>query len=330
VRLEYAYDDSELLVLLAHDSDGCNRWDAGQKLFTKYALAGEDLPPECLAALRAVLLDKEMEAGAKAMTLTLPGEQELGLALVALGEKIDPVAVYERRRKVVTSLAKALADDLWATYRDIAASLDEEASDGVSRGRRSLKNLCLAYLHRAEPGKVAPLAAATVSGARNMTDKIAGLDILVDGASPLAAPALEDFAKTFAASPAIMDKWLGVQAAQRRPGVLAAVERLTGHPAFSLNNPNRVAALVGVFAANPYGFHAPDGSGYRFVRDIVERLDRLNPQAAARYAKPFLRWRDFDAGRQQRMREALQKLDAVEALSVNVREVVHKALAADQ
>ncbi len=330
VRLEYAYDDNELLVLLAHDSDGCNRWDAGQKLFTKYALAGEDLPPECLAALRAVLLDKEMEAGAKAMTLTLPGEQELGLALVALGEKIDPVAVYERRRKVVTSLAKALADDLWATYRDIAASLDEEASDGVSRGRRSLKNLCLAYLHRAEPGKVAPLAAATVSGARNMTDKIAGLDILVDGASPLAAPALEDFAATFAASPAIMDKWLGVQAAQRRPGVLETVERLTGHPAFSLANPNRVAALVGVFAANPYGFHAPDGSGYRFVRDIVERLDRLNPQAAARYAKPFLRWRDFDAGRQQRMREALQKLDAVEALSVNVREVVHKALAADQ
>lgn len=330
VRLEYAYDDAELLVLLAHDSDGFNRWDAGQKLFMKYALAGEDLPADFLAALRAVLLDKDMEPGAKAMTLTLPGEEELGLALVARGDRIDPVAVYEKRRKVVTSLAVALADALWATYRDIAASLDEEASDGASRGRRSLKNLCLACLHRAEPGKVAPLAAAMVSGTRNMTDKIAGLTLLVDGDSPLAAPALATFAATFAASPAIMDKWLGVQAAQRRPGVLETVERLTGHPAFSLANPNRVAALVGVFAANPYGFHAPDGSGYRFVLDVVERLDRLNPQAAARYAKPFLRWRDFDADRQQRMREALQRLAAVETLSANVREVVSKALATDQ
>ena len=66
------------------------------------------------------------------------------------------------------------------------------------------------------------------------------------------------------------------------------------------------------------------------MRDVVERLDRLNPQAAARYAKPFLRWRDFDADRQQRMREALQRLAAVETLSANVREVVSKALATDQ
>ncbi|EFL50909.1 aminopeptidase N [Solidesulfovibrio fructosivorans JJ]] len=329
VRLNYDYTDAELLVILAHDSDGFNRWDAGQKLFAKYALSGEALPDAFVTALRTVLMDKDLEAGTKAMTLTLPGEEELGLALIARGERIDPVAVCEKRRRVIKALAGALSGELWATYREIAAGLDEEASDGVARGQRSLKNLCLAYLHRAEPGKVAPVAARVVSGARNMTDKIACLDILVDGDAALAARALAEFAETFAGQPSIMDKWLGVQAAERHAGVLEKVRRLMAHKAFSLNNPNRVAALVGVFAGNPFGFHAEDGSGYRFVADVVERLDRLNPQAAARYAKPFLRWRDFDAGRQALMQEALRKLAALESLSINVREVVTKALGAD-
>jgi aminopeptidase N len=260
------------------------------------------------------------------MTLTLPGEEELGLALVARGEKIDPVEVYEKRRKVMVAVGQALAEGLWAVYRDIAGSLSEEASDGPARGKRSLKNLCLAYLHKAYPGEVTPLAAAVVSGSRNMTDRVACLDLLVDGESSQREEALALFAEAFAGQPAIMDKWLGVQAGERRPGVTAKVEGLMEHPAFNLKNPNRVAALVGAFAANPFGFHAADGSGYRLVQGVVARLDRLNPQAAARYVKPFLRWRDFDARRQTLMLEEMRKLASTEALSANVREVVTKAL----
>ena len=326
VRLNYDYADEELLVLMAGDSDGFNRWDAAQKLYVKYALDGRDVPAAFLEALGKVLRDKDLDEGARTMTLTLPGEEELGLALVARGEKIDPVEVYEKRRKVMLAVGQALAEDLWGTYRDISGRLSDEASDGPARGKRSLKNLCLAYLHKADPGKVTPLAAAVVSGSRNMTDRVACLDLLVDGESAQKAEALALFAEAFAGQPAIMDKWLGVQAGERRPGVTAKVEGLMEHPAFNLKNPNRVAALVGAFAANPFGFHAADGSGYRLVQGVVARLDRLNPQAAARYVKPFLRWRDFDARRQALMLEEMRKLASTEALSANVREVVTKAL----
>jgi aminopeptidase N len=329
VRLGYDYTDAELLVVMGSDSDGFNRWDATQKLFAKYALAGGEVPPGFIAALRKVLLGLGLDAGTKAMTLTLPGEEELGLALVARGEKIDPVEVYEKRRKVVLALAEGLADDLWATYRDIAQALPEEASDGPARGLRSLKNLCLACLHKVDPGQVTPLAAAVVAGSRNMTDKIACLDLLVDGDSPQKAQALAQFAEAFRGQPSIMDKWLGVQAGERRPGVVARVAALMGHEAFTIRNPNRVAALIGAFAANPFGFHAADGSGYRLVLDVVARLDELNPQAAARYVKPFLRWRDFDEGRQALMLAELRKLGAIGTLSPNVREVVTMALGED-
>jgi len=276
-----------------------------------------------------VLLDTDLDAGTKAMTLSLPGEEELGLALAARGEKIDPLEVFRRRRKVIVALAEGLASELWATYEDIVGTLDEGASDGVSRGRRCLKNLCLAYLGKTEPGKVTPLAAAAVAGSSNMTDKIACLDILVDDDSPQKTEALALFADSFAGQAAIMDKWLSVQAGERRAGVLAKVQALMDHPAFTLGNPNRVMALIGVFAANPFGFHAEDGSGYRVVAEVVARLDQLNPQSAARYVKPFLRWRDFDESRQTLMKAEIQRLAAVEKLSANVREVVTMALGED-
>ncbi len=328
VRLNFTATDDELLVIMGYDTDGFNRWDAAQKLFTSHALSGEALPPAFLAALRNVLLDRNLDAGTKAMTLTVPGEAELGLALVALGQHIDPVEVYRKRQEVILAVAKGLTGALWKTYDAIGKTLDEQASDGVARGERSLKNLCLAYLHKAEPEKAAPLAAAAVSDSRNMTDKVAGLDILVDGDTPYKDASLALFAETFGNNPSIMDKWLGVQAGARRPEVLAKVITLMSHPAFTLGNPNRVAALIGGFAANPLGFHAPDGSGYRFVADMAAKLDAINPSAASRLAKAFLRWRDFDAGRGQLMKEALKRLAAVETLSPNVREVVSKALEA--
>ena len=108
--------------------------------------------------------------------------------------------------------------------------------------------------------------------------------------------------------------------------VLSNVKRLTKHPAFALHNPNRVSALIGAFAANPLGFHAADGSGYRFIGEIVVKLDKLNPLAAARLAKIFTRWRDFEPRRQKLMKEEIGRLASHKGLSVNSREIVERCL----
>jgi aminopeptidase N len=111
------------------------------------------------------------------------------------------------------------------------------------------------------------------------------------------------------------------------PGTLGEVERLLSHPAFTLRNPNKVRALIGSFAhGNPVCFHAADGSGYRFVAERIRELDPLNPQVAARLAGAFGRWRRFGEGRQQLMREQLQRILAAPKLSRDVAEVVGKTL----
>ncbi|CAI9288595.1 unnamed protein product [Lactuca saligna] len=45
-----------------------------------------------------------------------------------------------------------------------------------------------------------------------------------------------------------------------------------------LRNPNKVHSLIRGFCASPVNFHVKDGSGYKFLGDLVLQLDKLNPQ----------------------------------------------------
>ena len=86
-------------------------------------------------------------------------------------------------------------------------------------------------------------------------------------------------------------------------------------------------ALIGAFAqGNPTGFHRADGSGYALVADHVLELDPRNPQVASRLAKAFDRWRRYDARRQTRMREQLERILAAPKLSRDVYEIASKSL----
>lgn len=326
VRVNYPYTEEELRLIMAKDVDGFTRWEAAQTLLRRHALSGEAPSAEMIRSLRAVLKDRKLDAATKAMMLSVPSVEDLGLFIAAQGKKINPVKLHDGRRALIHAMAEAMADDFWMMYETIDKELEEKASDGVSRGRRSLKNLCLFYVSKADPDSVEPLAIATLSSGRNMTDKIAALRDLIGMRTPSAQKMLNLFAKNYADAPAIMDHWLRLQAQACKEDVLKDVKRLMKHPAFSWKNPNRARALIMSFADNPLGFHAADGSGYRYLSDCVAKLDRLNPNAAVRVAKMFLRWRDFEPKRAKLMKAELEKLAALPKLSVNTREVVQKAL----
>lgn len=326
VRLNYPYTDEELLLLMGHDTDDFNRWDAAQKIYAKYVLEGGEIPANLIEALRNILKNKRIADGTKAAMLALPSETDLGLMLKAQGKKIDPIKLYHQRQRVIRAIATGLASELWEAYATIETTLSEKASDGKARGSRSLKHLCLAYLDKVVPEDTVALAAGAVSTSTNMTDKVAGLSLLADSDAPIKDKMLTLFAKTYLTQPSIMDEWLTAQASARRADVLKTVRKLMTHKAFNIKNPNRVSALIGAFIGNPLGFHAADGSGYAFVADVALKLDRLNPMTTSRLVKPFLRWRDFDPKRQKLMKATLKRIAAQKELSPNVREVVGKAL----
>jgi aminopeptidase N len=97
-----------------------------------------------------------------------------------------------------------------------------------------------------------------------------------------AKAAFDDFYQRYSDDPLIIDKWFSLQAMTPDPATLDRVRALTGHPAFSMANPNRVRSLIGAFAqGNPTQFNRPDGAGYEFMADRILALDPNNPQVPA-------------------------------------------------
>lgn len=68
------------------------------------------------------------------------------------------------------------------------------------------------------------------------------------------------------------------QATADLPDLLARVKELMQHEKFTLKNPNRLRSVVSSFASCQHKFHAKDGSGYKFLGDMVLKVDQLNPQ----------------------------------------------------
>jgi aminopeptidase N len=120
---------------------------------------------------------------------------------------------------------------------------------------------------------------------------------------------------------------MSLQATSPLPDTIDRVRRLMSHPAFSLKIPNRVRALIGAFAmGNPLRFHDRSGGGYRLVREVIQMLDGINPQTAARMTSSFETWRRYDSEQQRLMRGELEALAARPNLSANLYEVVTKML----
>jgi len=124
-----------------------------------------------------------------------------------------------------------------------------------------------------------------------------------------------------------MDAWFSVQASSRKPTTLARVNELMEHEKFSMKNPNKVRSLIGAFAGNFNIFHAEDGSSYAFLADRVLELDAMNPQVASRMVRALMKWKQYEAGRAELMKQQLTRILAKDGLSGDVYEIVSKSLA---
>ena len=116
---------------------------------------------------------------------------------------------------------------------------------------------------------------------------------------------LEDFYTAWKDYALVIDLWFNLQA--QSPLInIAGLKALESHPDFDIKNPNRVRSLYAAFGMlNNRKFHAPDGSGYRFLSEAIMKIDALNPQVAARMTTPLTRMGRYDSARQQLMRREL-------------------------
>ncbi|GFM82841.1 aminopeptidase N [Pseudomonas cichorii] len=336
VKLSFPYDRDQLMFLMQHDSDGFNRWDAGQQLSVQVLqeLIGQHqqgqplvMDQRLVTALGTVLADEQLDQAMVAEMLSLPGEAYL----TEISEVADVDAIHAAREFARQQIADSLFDALWARYQ-VNRNLSKTTpyiAEAEHFARRSLQNIALSYLMLSAKPQVLAAAIEQFDASDNMTERLTALAVLVN--SPFTeerAKALAVFAENFKGNPLVMDQWFSVQAGSTQPGGLQRVKELMQHPAFNIKNPNKVRALIGAFAGqNLINFHAADGSGYRFLADLVIELNGFNPQIASRQLAPLTRWRKYDSARQALMKAELERIRSSGELSADVFEVVSKSLA---
>ena len=334
VRMQFDYSNEQLAFLLEHSPDAFNRWNAGNRLALNVLLewmetgvaSGKSASILALGhALEHVMQCGSTDRSLLAELLDLPDEKDLE-------EHLDPIDVHKAISvcdHLSVSVARHLEQELLRVYRACYQAGAEYRYNAQDMARRRVQNACLRLLATLDTEEYRQLALNQFDHAGNMTEQAGAVRALLHNESVERDQALASFERQWKHDALVMDKWLAFHAISRIPGALENVKRLMQHPVFNIQNPNRVYALIGVFAGqNSHAYHQPDGSGYEFVALQVVKLDRINPQVAARLARSLVRWQKYTAPFRQKMYEQLQFIASHRELSGDVYEIVSRGLEA--
>ena len=332
VHLNYPYSDDDLLLLLAHDSDAFTRWEAAQTLYRRAVAAnlaalsdGVELPKheKLLAAVEKVISDDLLDNAFKALLLGVPSEAELWDG----AENIDPLRYHQAREALLDTLAVHFLPK-WHELNRQAAQQENQSYEysPETAGWRTLRNVCRAFVLRADPAHIETVAEKYGEMAQNMTHEWGILSAVNGNESDTRNRLLAQFADKFSDDALVMDKYFALVGSSRRSDTLQQVQTALQHPKFSLENPNKARSLIGSFSRNVPHFHAEDGSGYRFIADKVIEIDRFNPQVAARLVQAFNLCNKLEPHRKNLVKQELQRIRAQEGLSKDVGEIVGKIL----
>ncbi|EJF92868.1 aminopeptidase N [Bartonella taylorii] len=332
INLQTPFNENELIFLAQNDSNQLNRWQSFNHLMMQALIqaihdktqAKESMPSSLLKLIENILKDESLEPEFRAFCLNLPSEIELAHKI---GKNVDPNRIHSVRNQFLASLAHTHQELFTKVYMQMETN-EPYSPNTTQAGKRALRNIILDYLSIAE---AQPNRAVTqYVTADNMTDRMASITILVRhfNKSEQAQNALNDFENRYRHDPLVMDKWFSIQAMVAGASTLAHIQKLMQHPLFSQDNPNRVRALIGVFASNNLtGFNRVDGAAYHFLCQIILEIDKKNPQLASRLLTIMRSWRQLEPIRQQKLEAALKTIAVAPQLSSDVADIITRILA---
>ncbi len=341
VILKQNLDNDGLKTLFLYDDDPFNRWEAGQQLLQQAILGNvkrlQNSKPcqydRSLIDTVGSIIDKtilhlqaedtaELDYALTAKLLTLPGQSWIAQQ----SKPIDPHAIATAHHELSEKIASDHYQSIMVLYKSLSAINDGSIS-GVQMGIRDLRDVLLSLICTLDTNETHLLAEQQLSTAKNMTDRAAAFQCIVNSSSANRGELIAAFYEEWKEHPLVLDKWLRIQATSRMPDTLDQVKALTSHNAFDPSNPNKVYALIlGATHGNPIAFHQKNGDGYQFLANWILKLDSINPQIAARLASGFNQWQDMIPEIGDRMRAALIAVQEKQPLSNNVSEIVNRAL----
>ncbi|WP_299074368.1 aminopeptidase N [uncultured Paraglaciecola sp.] len=329
VKLDYQYSQQQLARVMTGSPDEFSRWDAGQKLFSDciHGLAGKNQQQQnaslnqTLAMFEPIIEATDISLALKAEILTLPSFE----TLFQQKSVVDVDILHKSRKQLFTALATTYQSN-WLTHYS-RFEKQPYAYEAQQVEQRKMRNLALKYITLSKDAGAEQLLAEQFNHADNMTDTLGVLSAAQLGDLDFFEKLMLDFEQKWHSDPLVLDKWFALHGNTERKDILARLSMLMQHNQFTINNPNRVRALIGTFSFyNVAGFHNIDGSGYKFVADYLIKLNEVNPQVAARIITPLIQWQKVDKVRQELMQHQLMRIGDTKGLSKDLFEKITKSL----
>ncbi len=329
VKLNSDLNDDDLAFLMVHDSDGFNRWEAGNKLglrTLKEMTDSQSAPPDFYLKAYSDLLDRALDPSEDkalmARALSLPT-----VPAIAQGQDvIDTDAIHSARENLLNTIADQFSDRLEQIYTQNRSGVDFSL-DAQAMGKRLLQNTVMLIGANRLTDEDAQTCKTHYDTSNNMTDRMAGFHLACALDGPVHEEILKDFYERFKDYPLVIDKWFSAQAQIHLPKTIEVVQKLREHPDFNMKNPNRVRSLYSAFAMlNPVQFHRTDGRGYAFLKEAIIELNAINPQIGARLLTPLREWKRYTPDRQEKMKAVLEEICTLKNISPNVYEIASKSL----
>jgi aminopeptidase N len=335
VDLNSGLSEDQLHQQLLLDTDGFNRWDAGQKLALEEmkrlynSLLDTGALPEVsskyITSLKKLAQDTTTDPALIAEALSLPTIKEFEATI----DTVNPSAVAQMRKHLTNTIGKELyndfADVFSRTHNSKAYSFDYE-----SVGKRSLKNIAINSLVANGDPKDIEGAKNFYFLSNNMTDKMIAMNAIRNHLGKERAEVLDDFYNQFKDDQLTIQKWFMTQARSESDGIIDELKQVITQKEFNWQNPGHVSSVFLGLASNYQQFHRPDGKGYEFLADGVMKMDTISPQIASRMIEPLCNWKDYSDDHQKLMISQLERMKASGTLSNNVKDKLFKALPTDQ
>lgn len=315
IKLVFPQSVAQRKTLLKYENNGYARWQAGQSLaLENIKLLIENHPQlDIFASFNDVLSDETTDMALRAQILIPPTFQDVA----ELFASADVQVIFENIDIFNKTLANKLCAKALKLYKELWDNHQEN-----SIAARALRNRCLWLMMKSKLEDASTYCLEQFDKATNMTDTLAAFSLLIN--TKAAPEVVEKFYNKWQLDKLVMDKWFAIQASSILPGTLENVKKLLCHKGFDIKNPNNVRALVGTFCMrNTRMFHSSDG--YKFLSEMLLKLDKLNPQIAARLATPFTRYNFLAPKYQDLIKAELVNL-AQHDLSPDLKELVEKSL----
>jgi aminopeptidase N len=316
---------------MTDDSDGFNRWDAGQKLalaelmrLYKEADKTGTMPAvdaRFIEAMRTLWSQDSEDAALKAETFSMPGIKELEAAL----GKVSPRTLYDVRKHLSATLSTELRAEIKAVFTQNGTS-EPYRFEYAETGRRALRNSAMAWLSLNSSLSLLHELEHEYLAADNMTDRLAAMSALKNHDSQSRTAVFDNFYDRYKDDKLTIQKWFMLQGASDFDGVIDTVKDIMESDVFNWENPGHAQSLMRGFISNYGQFHHADGRGYMFVADVVKKLDDINGTTASRFVEVLANWGNYSDDQAALMITALESIGEKADLTTQVREKLVKSL----